>query len=155
MAHYAKGTTVSSAKSKMEIEKILVRYGADQFVYGAGNDYAMVGFRVKKTMIKIDMPLPDRNDDEFTTDTRGYERSKNVSEVLYEKEIKRRWRCLALVIKAKLEAVETGISTFEKEFLGFIILPGGKTVYEMTYKKISQSYEKGIDIPLLPILKES
>ena len=41
-----------------------------------------------------------------------------------EQEIKSRWRALALVVKAKLEAVECGISTLENEFLAFIVLPG-------------------------------
>ncbi len=153
MARYANKTKVSSAKSKMEIEATLVRYGADQFIYGADVEYAMVGFRFKKTMIKIDMAMPNRNDREFSEDLRGFTRVKNVQEKLYEKEVKRRWRALALVIKAKLEAVETGISTFEKEFLGFIVLPGGQTVYEMTHKKIKQAYDKGVNVPLLPGLK--
>ena len=153
MRGYAKGTNVSSAKSKMEIERTLTRYGADQFMYGSKNDYAMIGFRVKNKMVKIDMPLPDRNAEEFTMDTRGWERAKGVSEKLYEKELKRRWRSLALVIKAKLEAVETGISTFEKEFLGFILLPGGQTVFEMTEKKIEKAISTSTSIPLLPGIK--
>ena len=33
-----------------------------------------------------------------------------------------------LAIKAKLEAVESGISTIEKEFLPFVVMPDGRTV---------------------------
>jgi hypothetical protein len=31
---YAKGTSVSEQKSKMEIEALLKKYGADRFAYG-------------------------------------------------------------------------------------------------------------------------
>ena len=37
---------------------------------------------------------------------------------------------LLLVIKAKLEAVASGISTIEKEFLADIVMPDGSTVNE-------------------------
>lgn len=37
-------------------------------------------------------------------------------------------RALALCIKAKLEAVQAGIVTFDEEFLAHFLLPDGKTV---------------------------
>lgn len=38
---------------------------------------------------------------------------------------RQRWRVLLLVIKAKLEAVESGISTIREEFLAYVMTPGG------------------------------
>lgn len=43
-------------------------------------------------------------------------------------EVRQRWRALLLTVKAKLEAVECGISTLEQEFLAFIVLPNSMTL---------------------------
>lgn len=45
-----------------------------------------------------------------------------------EKETRRRWRALGLIIKAKLEAVASGVVSFESEFLCQLLLPSGGTV---------------------------
>ena len=41
----------------------------------------------------------------------------------HEQERRRLWRALLLNIKAKLEAVESGISVFDEEFMAHIVLP--------------------------------
>lgn len=46
----------------------------------------------------------------------------------HEQADRQRWRALLLVIKAKLEAVESGIAIFEQEFLAFVVLADGRTV---------------------------
>ena len=48
----------------------------------------------------------------------------------WEQACRQRWRALSLCIKAKLEACESGITTFEEEFLAQLVLPGGVTVAE-------------------------
>ena len=48
----------------------------------------------------------------------------------HDQAVRQRWRALFLVIKAKLEAVESEIVLFEDEFLPHFILPGGMTVAE-------------------------
>lgn len=57
---------------------------------------------------------------------------------------------LALVIKAKLEAIESDISTFDDEFLAHIVMPDGKTVGEITREKVALAYSSGTMQPLLP-----
>ena len=52
------------------------------------------------------------------------------------------------MIKAKLEAVETGITTFEEEFFAHFVLPGGKTVFQEAMPMLEQVYQ-GKDVPLL------
>ena len=54
-----------------------------------------------------------------------------------------RWRALLLVVKAKLEAVEAEIATFEEEFLPHIVLPNGRTVGEMALPEIERAYQGG------------
>lgn len=153
---YASQTTVSSDRSKAEIESILKNYGADQFMSGWKDGHVVVGFRVKSKeafrMIRFVLPMPEIS--AFKTfeverhtryGVRRYtkERTEISQRDAHDQEIRRRWRALSLVIKAKLEAVQSGITTFEEEFLAHIILPGGRTVYEETRAGIHQAYESG------------
>ncbi len=57
---------------------------------------------------------------------------------------------LALVIKAKLEAVETGITMFDEEFLAHIVLPNGNTVGQFMLPQVESTYNSGAMPPLLP-----
>jgi hypothetical protein len=56
---------------------------------------------------------------------------------------------LALCIKAKLEAVEAGIVTFDEEFFAHIVLPGGQTVGERLIPELGRALEGR---PLPPLL---
>lgn len=151
MSRYAQQTTVSSDKSRTEIERILARYGADGFLYGWGDEKAMIGFRMNGRQVKFLLPMPDRGDREFThTPERGLMRSTAQAEAAYEQAVRQRWRALALVIKAKLEAVEAGITVFEDEFLAHIVLPDGQTVGQVMLPQIESAYRTGKMPPLLP-----
>lgn len=77
-------------------------------------------------------------------------RSPELAAKEWEQACRQRWRALALVIKAKLEAVESGISVFEDEFMANIVLPGGRTVSEEVRPRIAAMYEGGPVQPLLP-----
>ncbi len=152
---YAKSTRVSVAKSKEEIERTLVRYGADQFLYGADHEenFAIVGFRYEQRQIKMRLPMPERG--EFfglhhDSIGREYYRSEDAAEKLYEKAQRQRWRALTLVIKAKLEAIESGIATFEDEFLAYTVLPGGQTVGEWAAPQLDKAMSNGKVPKLLP-----
>jgi len=59
-------------------------------------------------------------------------------------EVRRRWRALVLVVKGKLEAVESEIVTFEEEFLAHLVLPNGQTVGSEVRPMVAQAYETGI-----------
>lgn len=71
------------------------------------------------------------------------------------KPARQRWRALALAIKAKLEAVETGIATFEEEFLNYIVLPDGVTVGEFIRPQIETAYATGTMPKMLPGIGET
>jgi hypothetical protein len=128
-ARYAERTSVGSDASRTEIERTLRRYGASAFGYGWEGNQATVMFVLANRRIRFQLPLPDPNDKRFThTPGRGQRRTADAQEREYEQAVRQRWRALALVIKAKLEAVEAGISSVEDEFLSFIMLPNGATV---------------------------
>ena len=148
MAQYAKNTNVTSELSRLEIEKILIRYGADGFAYATANGQAMIGFTLFGRQVKFMLPLPKK--DEFRLTPTGRERTQNSQYDAWEQACRQRWRALKLVIQAKLEAVECGISVFEDEFMANIVLPGGETVGAFMRPQIERAYESG-EIPrLLP-----
>jgi hypothetical protein len=58
-----------------------------------------------------------------------------------------RWRALVLVLKAKLEAVASGISTLESEFLAGIVLPNGMTLGQAVLPRLSEAVSSGRLLP--------
>lgn len=151
MTRYAESTSVGSDKSRAEIERTLARYGASSFMYGWDQDRAMVGFVANNRQVRFMLPMPNRDAREFThTPTRGTKRSPAQAEEAYEQAVRQRWRALALVIKAKLEAVEAGIVTFDEEFAMHFMLPNGQTVGEWVTPQIEQVYAVGQMPALLP-----
>lgn len=148
MSTFAKNTQVSSDKSRSEIEKILSMYGADQFIYGSQVGKAMIGFRFNKIMVKFILLLPSKKEFE-ETDT-GKARCASQIEKCYEQAVRQKWRALALVVKAKLESIESGIATFEEEFLAHIVLPNGRLVKDEVLPKIELAYSSGKQPKLLP-----
>ncbi|MCB2413667.1 hypothetical protein LGT39_12510 [Demequina sp. TTPB684] len=153
MSNYAADTSVSSERSRAEIERILTRYGADEFGYATNREGARIQFTAGGRVVRFTMPLPDRNATEFThsNHTPPRRRTTTQAEAAYEQAVRQRWRALALIVKAKLEAVASGIVTFEQEFLPHILLPGGQTVYEATAAGIEAQYLTGAPTPLLQI----
>lgn len=153
MSKFAANTEVSSEASRAEIERTLRRYGADGFFYGTDGNRALVAFRMEGRQVKFTLTMPDPKADEFWLYHRGsvlYRRVDSVAEKNWEQACRQRWRALALVIKAKLEAVSAGISVFEDEFLANIVLPDGQLVGQWMRPQIAASYEGGRMPPLLP-----
>lgn len=150
---YAADTSVSSENSRAEIERTLRRYDADQFIYGWDRDSAIIGFRADGRQVRFKLALPNRNNREFThTPARGTVRHPDDQAKAWEQAVRQRWRALALVIKAKLEAVEAGITVFEDEFMAHILLPDGSTVGEFMGPQIERAYATGQMPPMLPAL---
>ena len=151
MSRYAENTKVAADKSRAEIERTLTRYGADQFMYGWETDAAMIAFRARGRQIRFFMPLPDKTERRFThTETKRQRRAPEAAHAQWEQACRQRWRALALCIKAKLEAVEAGITTFEDEFMAHTVLPDGRTVSQALTPQIESAYETGHMPPLLP-----
>ncbi len=152
---YASTTTVPVAKSRLEIEDTLQRFGADKFAYMTerreAGEVAVIAFCVEERNVRLLLSLPSRDDEEFWRTPGGRKRrNKDQAFRAWEQECRRMWRSLSAVIKAKLVAVEDGISTIEREFLADIMLPDGNTVGEHVEHRIQQSYDGGKSIPLLP-----
>lgn len=143
---YAEKTTVSVAKSKTDIEQILVKYGASQFAYATKDNQAMIAFNMRNRQIRFVLRIPAA--DSFKMTDGGKMRTTQQQKSAYEQVERQRWRALLLVIKAKLEAIESGISEFEEEFMANIVLPNGKTVSDTILPEVDQAYLTG-NVPAL------
>ena len=154
MATYAENTSVTSDRSRAEIERTLQRYGADDFAYATSRERAIIAFSAQGRNIRFVLPMPDPQAREFThTPSRGYRRSETERANAYDQAVRSKWRALALMVKAKLEAVESGIVTFEQEFMPHIILPGGQTVFEASAAAIAVAYEQNDSRPFMAAIE--
>lgn len=131
---YANKTSVAPEKSRGEIERTLSRYGATGFAYGTEIGRAMIGFQTKDRRIRFLLPLvpPQR-----------------CTQAQAEQFVRSRWRALLLSIKAKLEAVEAGIESFDEAFMSHIVMPNGQTMAEHSLPYIKEAYSTGKMPPLL------
>lgn len=151
MSRYAEGTTVASEQSRAEIERTLTRYGAAGFLYGWNADHAVVGFQLSGRSIQFRMPMPNPEDPRFwTTPVKGARRSPHAAVREFDQAVRQRWRALALVIKAKLEAVESGIAEFDAEFMAHIVMPDGRTVGQTLLQPMREALAQRRPPPMLP-----
>ena len=126
MSRYAAGTEVPVERSKGQIEKMLMDYGATHFSYHVGPVGAVVSFQIEARVVRLKIGLPQPA--QFAKDGNGRLRTPIQVRDLVDRAARQAWRILLLVIKAKLEAVETGISTIEEEFLAWVVAENGQTV---------------------------
>lgn len=128
---YAKDTIVPVSKTRGEIEQLLERAKAKQF--GTAVDYdlltARVQFKLHERVVRFTVALPDRK--------------KMGDGVRYERAERQRWRALLLVLKAKLESIESQIETFEAAFLSQIVMPNDRTVADIIVPLVAESYKGG------------
>jgi hypothetical protein len=127
---YAQRTDVPVSKTRAEIEGLLERAKAKQ--YGTAIDYdlrsARVQFKLQDRVIRFTVTLPDR---------------AKLGETRFARAERQRWRALLLVLKAKLESVESQIETFEHAFLSQIVMPNDRTVGDIVTAQIAESYKTG------------
>lgn len=125
-ARFAARTRVPVDKSKVEIERLVVKYGAKGYVSGWQGTTARIEFLIANRHIRISVAVPSS-----------------------EQAARQRWRALLLVIKAKLESVAAGIATFDEAFAADIVMPDGRTVWESIREPIKLAYEKREPVALL------
>lgn len=140
---FAAKTSVPFDRSRADIERTLERYGAQGFAYVTRGDRAVIEFVAHGRRVRILLDLPDREAHDHHRTAVGRTRSVIQSEEAWKNDGRQRWRALALVVKAKLEAVSTGIVSFEDEFAVYTVLPDGRTVAEHVQPAIMQAYETG------------
>lgn len=154
MPEFARGTKVSVTGSIDEIKRTVRRFGATEFQYGESDTYGVVAFSAADRKVRFTLAMPDRNAPRFmeakvNQHAGTQRRSHDQAQALWEQACAEKWRALSAVVKAKLVAVEVGISTFEEEFLAHVVMPDGRTVYEQAKDTIALGYSQGTVRPLL------
>lgn len=149
---YASRTSVPVERSRAEVEGLLRRYGADQFLHGWEEGRAVIGFRIRGYPVRMLLPLP--RVEEFLEyrqpSGRKAVRGEAAAARACEQAERQAWRALVLVLKAKLEAVESGITTIEQEFLSGMVLPQDITVGEALMPHLEEAVRTGRMPGLLP-----
>lgn len=147
---YAEKTSVSPEKSRAEIERILSRYGAAAFSYGYEGDRAMVAFQAEGRFVRFQVTTPPLEDFRHAPGRSYRTRTQSQQQAAQEQAIRQRWRALALVIKAKLESIESGIETFDEAFMPHILLPDMTRAGDWLSPQIERAYETGEMPDMLP-----
>jgi hypothetical protein len=127
MTNFAARTKVPIEKTKMELERLVRRYGAKGFIAGWQGQNGVVEFLAHERHLRFSVTILNSDSDQAG---------------------RQKWRALLLVIKAKLESVDAKIVTFEQAFVGDIVMPGGKTVWEQIHEPIRLAYQ-GKNVALL------
>lgn len=151
---YATQTSVPVMRTRVEIEELVSKYGAAQYMSAYDQSRGVIGFTMKGRQVRFMVPLPEPTDKAFThyRDRYGREKARMIESAKkeWEQACRSRWRALLLVIKAKLEAVEVGISTFDSEFMANIIMPDGSLIGDLVQPCIADAYSTGEMPDLLP-----
>lgn len=150
---FAADTSVPMDRSIAEIRTTVRRYGATEFAHMESDTQAAITFTMRGRRVLFRLVMPDPKASEFTRTETGKPRSASVAEAAWEQACRSRWRALALVIKAKLEAVEVGIVVFEDEFLANTVPPGSSITFgEAVRENMALAHERQSLTPLLPHL---
>jgi hypothetical protein len=158
---YAATTDVPVERSKAQIEALLTSHGAQGYHTGwqaatkddPGWDAVEFMWQGKVIRFRVPRPTVKRPDGKLSAwarDRNGWEFTGARLDKARDQYNRSRWRVLYLVIKAKLEAVEAGVSIFEDEFLSFIVTGSGRTVGEVLLPRLSAGplqLEQGRDEP--------
>jgi hypothetical protein len=147
---YASRTKVTKNDTIGDLETILGKHGATSFIAGTHEGDATIAFHVAGLNILMRVPLPKITERRFTHSETGRTRSPDKIRDEHQTAIRATWRALLLFVKAKLVAVDQGLTTIEQEFLPHILLPGGTTLAETALPAIREAYATGQIPPLLP-----
>jgi hypothetical protein len=131
-------TQVPVARSQGELRDLLRKFGAQQFSFGEGADWAGVEFIHADQLVRVRCPLkpPDANavSDHYSKNRKSPDASRQT---LLNREAMRVWRVLVWTIKARLVAVEEGLETFEQAFLAAIVDPAtNRTIWEQAREAV-------------------
>jgi hypothetical protein len=143
---YARNTEVPVERTRAEIERLLSQHKCTSFASGVDHvaRRATVQFKAYTRIVKFELVLPDPKDPKYRKIKNSYlQRTQAGIDKAVQQDERTRWRALLLVIKAKLEAVESGIATFEDEFLAHTLLPNQQTVAQYIGPIVEEVYATG------------
>lgn len=154
---YAEATAVAFEKSISEIVGMVRKAGAGSIAQMEEPDSFVIGFKLADRLVKFTVRFPAL---ETMPEFNGRRERLTTPQRQDRLEQKKRSlaRALMLVIKAKLESVESGIETFEQAFLANVVMANGDTVYERIREPMQIEYDTtkpNLTLGLLPPPGES
>ena len=146
---YAKDTAVPPERTLLDIKAMLEKNGATAFVNGEDlvTRDAYIEFLISGRRVRLIINMPPF--DQYQRSPGGRHRNKRDQLAAWEQGRRQRWRQWWLVIKGKLEAVDMGVTTLDREFMPDIVLPDNKTVGEWLAPQLEQAYASGRMPPML------
>lgn len=140
---YAQGTTVSVERSKIEIERLVTKWGGGNYLIGSFDGRQAVLFAMQGRTIRMVVNTPDKNERRFThTPGRDHERTSEDAHKEWERACRQAWRSLLLQLKAKFEAIADEVADIDDEFMAYYVLPDGKTFGEHMKPKLAKAFEQ-------------
>ncbi len=126
------------------------RWGADGFMSSWEGTLSSIAFKYKGLEARITLAMPDRDSEEILyTPAKRLLRAVAEQERAYDQAVRQRWRALLLYIKANLEAIDSGIISFEQAFLPHFVLVDGRTVTDSLMPQIYSALEGKELLPML------
>lgn len=148
--NFAQGTAVSVEKTYSEIRVLLKKYEATNFALIEQEAHFGIVFEKSNRRVRFVVPLPSKDEAHVTKGNQYRTYQGGYSAAKHEQLIKERWRAAYLVIKAKLESVDSGIESFDEAFMGQLVLPSGQTMSEWVSPQLDASVAGGVMPALLP-----
>ena len=122
---YAEGTTVDARKSQGEIAGILAVHGVTRQGWMQGPEGDELHFELKGHMFRFQIIRPT------IAEIRKLYPNAYDPQAKLDAEWRRRWRANVLLLKAKLEFIDSGDTTIERELLPYMLTSGGQTVGDL------------------------
>ena len=122
-------TTVAANKTVMEIQSMLVKYGAKQILtkYGDDGELSALSFVIDTPYGPMPFQLPANTAKvQRVLDQQGCP----ARYITYEHSVKVAWRILKDWVRAQLALLETEMVTMEQIFLPYMVVGEGKTLYD-------------------------
>lgn len=146
---YAAGTEVPVERSREALHKLLRAHGSTELAFASGErGHSRVGFKIDGRLYAIEVPRIDISKLRVPSGTFGSLEARRRA--VLDGEERRLWRCLLLVVKAKLEAARNGISTIEDEFLAHVVMADGRRLGDALRPRIEELARSGSVPSLLP-----
>lgn len=126
---YAADTKVSVSRSREELHRTLARYGATETLVHEKAGELRIGFVLGGYRVAVPMAMPEPDD--------------YPTKAAYEREERRKWRVLLLLLKGRMELIEEGAETVTEAFLPYLMLPDGGLVGDEVIPNVRQAYRSG------------
>ena len=126
---YAEGTDVPVDRSRGEITGILATHGVQRMGWTTSPEGDELGFELAGGTFRFTIRKPTLEDVRAAAEADG----KDLRYILnwsakVDAEWRRRWRANVLLLKAKLEFIDAGDTTIDRELLAYRVLNDGRTL---------------------------